>query len=174
MIVLLNGAFGIGKTSVARVLVTRLPDAMLYDPEIIGIILQRALRMFGRNVPDFQDLRLWRRLTIAALRVMRLFRKNVIVPMAFSDAKFLQEIRRGISRFEPQQLHFCLIAPVEIVHERLRTRAPTGGWEFRRAAECCAVHRDEIFAIHVDAANHTVEEVADEILRQLTAGTPSR
>src|SRR5687767_2126468 len=66
LILLLNGAFGIGKTSVARRLVARLPRAVLYDPEIIGIALQRAARIVGWNVPDFQDLRLWRRLTITA------------------------------------------------------------------------------------------------------------
>ena len=168
MIVLLNGAFGIGKTSVARLLVRRLPDAVLYDPELVGIALQRTLRIFGREVPDFQELRTWRRLTVASLRVMRLVRTNVIVPMAFSDAQLLQEIRRGIDRFEPRQLHFCLVAPVEVVHERLRSRASAGAWEFRRAAECCDVHRDERFATHIDAAQHTIDEVADEILRKMT------
>lgn len=169
VIVLLNGAFGIGKTSVARELVTRLPGAVLYDPEIIGIILQRIARVFGRDVPDFQDLRSWRRLTVIALRVTRLFRKTVIVPMAFSDTHPLQEIRAGIDRFEPHQVHFCLIAPVEIVQQRLRTRRSAGAWEFRRAAECCAVHREAIFATHVDAGDRTVREVADEIVRLLGA-----
>ena len=89
MILLVNGAFGIGKTSVARVLVARLPRAVLYDPEPVGIALQRIARLFGRNVEDFQDLRPWRRLTIAALRVVRLCFRNVVVPMAFSNAGYL-------------------------------------------------------------------------------------
>ena len=50
MILLLNGAFGIGKTTVARVLVARMPNALLFDPEMIGLILQRGLRLFGRTV----------------------------------------------------------------------------------------------------------------------------
>jgi len=35
MIILLNGSFAVGKTTIAELLVQRLYHAMLYDPEII-------------------------------------------------------------------------------------------------------------------------------------------
>ena len=171
MILLLNGAFGIGKTSVARIVVSRLPRAVLYDPELIGIALQRLARAAGRDIPDFQDLRLWRRLTVAALRVVRLFRRNVVVPMAFSDAGYLQEIRAGIRRFESRQFHVCLVAPIEVVRQRLQNRQvdpADAAWQDRRAAECCAVHQGAAFATQVDA-DRDVNEIADEILRMVTA-----
>jgi predicted kinase len=170
VILLLNGAFGIGKTSVARVLVSRLPRAVLYDPEILGIALQRAARLAGIKVADFQDLRLWRRLTVIALRVVRMFWPNVIVPMAFSNAAYLQEIRAGISRFESRQLHFCLVAPIEVVRHRLqnrRLRASDAAWQDRRAAECCDVHGQDVFATQIHAAERTVVEIADEIIGRL-------
>ena len=166
MIVLVNGAFGIGKTTVARALVARLPRAVLYDPELIGIALQRLLRLTGRTVGDFQDLRVWRKLTIAAIRVMRLFSANVVVPMAFSNEEYLQEIRRGLQRFEPHVLHFCLVAPIAVVEERLRRRGVPerhAQWLFRRASECCVAHRSGEFAMHVDAANRTAQEIANTI-----------
>jgi len=43
MILFINGPFGVGKTSATRVLVEETPDAMLYDPEVIGSILRRVL-----------------------------------------------------------------------------------------------------------------------------------
>ena len=169
MILLLNGAFGIGKTTVARALVRRLPRAVLYDPEIIGIVLQRAARLMGRKVEDFQDLRLWRRLTIVALRLVRLAWPNVIVPMAFSNPAYLQEIRAGIARFEPEHVHFCLVAPLDVVHKRLGTRRladDDAAWQYRRAAECCAVHHDPAFAIQVNAADRGVDAIADDIVNR--------
>jgi chloramphenicol 3-O-phosphotransferase len=168
VILLLNGAFGAGKTTVARLMVARAARAVLFDPEPIGVVLQRAARLAGRDVGDFQDLRLWRRLTILGLRVTRRFWPNVIVPMAFSDAAHLQEIRAALERFEPRVLHFCLVAPVEVVHARLRHRGhhpSTHPWEYRRAAECCLVHGGDAFATHVDAADRTPEEIAGELLR---------
>jgi hypothetical protein len=170
LIVLLNGAFGIGKTTVARTLVPRLPRCVLFDPEPIGILLQRLARMAGRNVDDFQDLRLWRRLTIATLRLLRLFSPNIVVPMAFSNPVYLDEILIALRRFEPTLHHFCLIAPLAVVHARQRERRPRGedaAWQLRRAAECCAVHPQPQFAVHIDAGARTPEEIAEEILAAL-------
>ncbi len=150
----LNGAFGIGKTTVARALVKRLPRAVLFDPEPIGVLLQRF-----RRVDDFQDLRAWRLLTILGIRIARMFAKNVIVPMAFSNPAYLREIRDGVG----ESLHVCLVAPFEVVRERLRRRgADAGEWELRRARECCDLHGDARFAIQIDAqreAGAIVEEV---------------
>jgi broad-specificity NMP kinase len=36
MILFINGPFGVGKTSVARVLVQKMPHSMLDDPEVVG------------------------------------------------------------------------------------------------------------------------------------------
>jgi chloramphenicol 3-O-phosphotransferase len=162
MILFVNGAFGIGKTSVARALVRRLPRAVLYDPELLGMALQRVT-----GAGDFQDLRPWRRMTIAALRLARLGFRNVVVPMAFSNAEYLDEIRAGVARFEPHVVHVCLVAPLEVVHARLRGRGADrqkNAWEYRRAEECCAVHAGAAFATHVDA-QRDVDAIADEILR---------
>ncbi|HEX2123255.1 MAG TPA: AAA family ATPase [Thermoanaerobaculia bacterium] len=169
MILLLNGAFGIGKTTVARSLVARLPRAVLFDPELIGVALQRTARLAGRRVDDFQDLPSWRWLTVAGLRATRLVFPNVVVPMAFSNAACLEEIRRGLARFEPQVSHFCLVAPAELVHERLRRRGGAGEWEYRRASECCLAHQRAEFAIQISADGRRPEEIADELLRALPA-----
>ena len=158
MILLLNGAFGIGKTTVARLLVARMERAMLFDPEWIGIALQRVTR-----VEDFQDLRLWRWLTIAGLRIARVFRRNVIVPMAISNPDYLDEIRNAL---KPRVVHVCLVAPVDEVHARLRQRGDAGEWEFRRASECCTVHGGAEFAAQIDA-RRAPTEIADELLRLL-------
>ena len=163
MILLLNGSFGIGKTTVARALATRLPRAVVLDPELIGMVLQRLTR-----AADFQDLRLWRRLTIVALRVVRVFRRNVIVPMAISDVAILEEIRRGLGK---DVMHVCLVAPIAAVRERLRRRGKDAGeWELRRAAECCVAHQRTEFAMQIDA-NRPVSEIVDEIYR--SASVPS-
>ena len=168
MIVFVNGAFGIGKTTVARELVARLPRAVLFDPELAGILLQRVLRMVGRSVDDFQDLALWRRLTIIQIRVARMLWPNVVVPMAFSNAAYLHEIRSAVGRFEPNVLHFCLVAPLDIVKERLTGRGATNAsdaaWQYRRAAECCALHTRDEFAPHVDAADREPADIAEELI----------
>jgi hypothetical protein len=167
VIILLNGAFGIGKTTVARVLVSRLRRAVLFDPEIIGIALQRTLRLGGRTVDDFQDLPLWRRLTVAGLRATRIAFPNVVVPIAISNPSYLEEIRSGITRFDAEVSHYCLRAPIGVVHERLRLRGERAGWCYERAVECCELHASSAFETHIDAAGRSAEVIAEDILASL-------
>ena len=168
MIVLLNGSFGVGKTTVARAVVRQMPHTLLFDPEWIGIPLQRIARLFGRTVDDFQDLRIWRRLTVFGLRIARRFRPNIVVPMAFSNASYLQEIRDGIRSFDERVVHFCLIAPLDVVRARLRQRGATEAnapWAYRRALECCAAHGSREFAEQIPTADRDPAEIAGEVIR---------
>jgi hypothetical protein len=178
MVILLNGAFGIGKTTVARLVSKRLPRCALFDPELPGIVLQRAFRLAGRPVDDFQDLALWRRLVVLGVRATTTVRRNVVVPMAFSNLSYLEEIKAGIEQFESRVLHFCLVAPLEVVHERLRLRGFAGGdcdrnWQLRRAAECCAVHADPIFGERLSTLGLTAGQVADRLLARIRLETAS-
>jgi hypothetical protein len=170
VIIFLNGAFGIGKTAVARALNRRLPRSVLFDPEMIGGPLQLSARLFGREVDDFQDLPSWRRLTIVGLRAARAVSPVVIVPMAFSDPGYLQEVRIGAERFDPSVHHFCLVAPLDVVHQRLQARGALPGshkWEYRRAAECCVAHRDDRFRHHIDATAGDPDQLAAQIANLL-------
>ena len=173
LILLLNGAFGVGKTTVARAVVSRIPGALLFDPEIAGIGLQRLTRLVGRSKDDFQDFAAWRKLTITGLRVARYQWTSIIVPMAISNTSYLDELRDGIGQFEPRVLHYCLVAPKEIVHSRLKLRGSNPvqhSWQFRRASECCDAHTSAAFAEHVDATNRTPDEIASALVTVISSG----
>jgi hypothetical protein len=167
MIILLNGAFGIGKTAVARALVARLPRSILFDPEKIGGSLQLAARLIGREVDDFQNLHSWRTLTIVGLRAARSLSHTLIVPMAFSELPYLNEVRAGAEKFDRSVYHFCLVAPLTVVQQRLQSRGAdpvSNAWEYRRAAECCSAHEDDRFSYHIDAVSGTPAELAAQIV----------
>ncbi|HUR82540.1 MAG TPA: AAA family ATPase [Thermoanaerobaculia bacterium] len=160
VILFLNGAFGIGKTTVSRALAKRLPRAVVFDPEPLGILLQRI-----RRVDDFQDLRAWRRLTIVGIRLAHIFAKHVIVPMAFSNPAYLREIRDGVG----ESKHVCLVASEEVVLARLRARGVDAGeWVMRRALECCAAHR-ELAPAETIPAGGAPAEIVEELLLRLRA-----
>jgi adenylylsulfate kinase-like enzyme len=54
MIVWLNGTFGAGKTTTAPEVVTRLPEARIFDPEHVGFLLRQVL---PEPPGDFQHTR---------------------------------------------------------------------------------------------------------------------
>lgn len=105
MIIFLNGPFGVGKTSVARVARSCLPGTLVFDPEPIGVVLQRAtaiLSPYGNLVDDFQDLPLWRTLSVVGLRLARVTATHLIVPMTFSSVQYFKEIVDRTAQFEPR------------------------------------------------------------------------
>jgi deoxyadenosine/deoxycytidine kinase len=59
MIIMINGAFGSGKTSAANMLHPLIPNSMIYDPEEIGLMLRKIviedIRLEEERTDDFQD-----------------------------------------------------------------------------------------------------------------------
>ena len=171
MYVLLNGAFGIGKTAVARELRRLNPGFAIFDPEWVGLVL---MRFPGYARSDFQHLAAWRRLSVLGARMFGAVRKTVIIPMAFSDRQYLEEVRSGLASSGRPVLHFCLTAPLEVVQARLALRGepaddPRWAWAHRRAAECCLAHESDDFAVHVVAAELSPTAIAVHLLREIEA-----
>jgi|GEM_PF-2678178 len=152
MFVLLNGSFGIGKTTVAAALVTRLEDAAIYDPERVGYVLRRTPAwLLGRaqQPSDYQDLPLWRTLIARGARHSHRRVTTVIVPMAFTNLLYFESLATSLAR-DGEVLRFCLVAPLELVLERLARRAASEQrllteFEARRSAECVRAHRDPAY-----------------------------
>jgi predicted kinase len=165
MFVLINGAFGIGKSTVARELRSLLPGSVIFDPEWIGLALQRTL---GSKVSDFQDLASWRRMTVLGARCVVAFRCPVIIPMAFSNREYLDEVRLGLAKSGRPVRHFCLTASIEVVRERLKARGEPMGdsvwsWVHRRAAECCVAHQSPVFGTHIPTDKRSPAMIAFEL-----------
>jgi hypothetical protein len=79
VIIWINGGFGAGKTTLARELHRRLPDAVVYNPEDVGLMLWKWVRPNG----DFQHLPSWWELVVAtALSLRRHHADTLIVPMS--------------------------------------------------------------------------------------------
>jgi len=165
MVVFINGSFGIGKTTVARLLAAQLHRGAVFDPEPLGLVLMHLGAIGAPRKDDFQDLVAWRWLGTRAIRLARGFRSNVVVPMAFTNLAYLGEFLSYLRDRGVPTLHFCLTAPHSVVLERLHARQrgwPTP-WQLRRSAECCAAHQAREFAEHVPTADRTAREVANDI-----------
>ena len=73
-VVLINGSFGVGKTSVARDLRRRISGSVIYDPEWTGWAIQRLpswVYLSGDDTDDFQDVNLWRSSVVAGIELVR-------------------------------------------------------------------------------------------------------
>jgi hypothetical protein len=165
MVVVINGSFGIGKTTVAELLSSQLVQSTVFNPEPLGLAiatLAKVVPLKHRTV-DFQDLMLWRRATVRSIRALTRIRRTVIVPMAFSNAAYLNEMVTPLRRCGIHTGHFCLTAPIQVVLQRLQVREGHRGpsaWQLRRSEECCVAHQGSEFAEHVPAAERSAADLA--------------
>jgi dephospho-CoA kinase len=172
MVIFINGSFGIGKTTVARLLSEQLDNSVVFDPEPVGVAFSHLALLvpLRQRTDDFQDLVSWRRISIRAIRIALRFRKTVIVPMTFSNAAYLGEFLSHFRSHGVPALHFCLTAPHRIVLGRLRGREGHRGptqWQLRRSAECCDAHSAAEFAEHLATADHSALDLADQIVERI-------
>lgn len=149
----LNGPFGVGKTTVARLLSNR----RLVDPERIGFVMRRT---FWRG-RDYQDVALWRRLVVR--QVTRAARRGaIVVPMTVVRRDVLDEV---IGRVPGVRL-VALTAPRDALVARIGadTLDPLANrWRLEQVDRCLAAFDDPAFGEHVDATRPP-EAIAEELV----------
>ena len=179
MIILINGSFGIGKSTVARLLRRRVPRSLVYNPEWAGSILMRLprwVKLRGAGTDDFQDIDLWRMSVITGVRLFQAVTTGaVIVPMAFSRREYFDEVVAGLKSLDSDVRVFCLRADMGTILERLEARSRHGradavAWSARKARACVASHEDEHFGEPVNTVQASASQVAKAILQRLGAG----
>ena len=173
VIIWINGGFGAGKTTLAQELHRRLPEAVVYDPEDVGIMLWRWMRPND----DFQHLPSWRELVVAtALSLRRHHADMLIVPMSLIRDNYRAEILGGLADAGEELLHVFLEADAGVLRERLNARAPipdnpgnpeARGFGLRYAdAAVAAAARQPAGTLMLRSDRLTPAELADEVLAE--------
>lgn len=171
MILMINGAFGVGKTTVATKLLEDLDSFMLFDPEEIGFMLRQVIpdeiKTFDERTDDFQDLKMWRSLTVAvAEQLQKTYGKNLIVPMTIFNKDYFQYIINGFKRIDEKTYHFCLTAKEETIHQRLLQRGETeGNWCFQQTEKCLVAFEGTSFEKFISTDELSIEEIV-KIIRK--------
>ncbi|MFF2901535.1 NUDIX domain-containing protein [Streptomyces sp. NPDC057966] len=124
MIVWINGAFGVGKTSAARELIDLIPNSTFYDPELIGAELRQMLPQKRlAEVTDFQDLPIWRRLVVdTAAALLAEVSGVLVVPMTLLRQEYRDEIFGGLASRRIAVRHVLLSSEETILRKRIADR----------------------------------------------------
>jgi AAA domain-containing protein len=171
VIIWINGEFGAGKTTLAEELHRRLPDALVYDPEDVGLMLWKWMPPNG----DFQHLPSWRDLVVAtALSLRRHHADTLIVPMSLIRDAYRAEILGGLADAGQEVLHVFLEVDANVLLERLNARATRPGRDWDQAAHesgmtgvdemVAAAARQPVGTLMLRSDKLTPAELADQVL----------
>jgi gluconate kinase len=171
VIIWINGGFGAGKTTLAEELHRRLPDAVSYNPEDVGIMLWKWMRPNG----DFQHLPSWRELVVAtALSLRRHHAETLIVPMSLIRDAYRTEILGGLADAGEEVLHVFLEVDAGALRERLNARVTQRGKDWDQVASefgmtgvneiVAAAARQPVGTLMLRSDRLTPAELAGEVL----------
>lgn len=164
MIVWLNGPFGAGKTTVAAALREALPGSAGFDPELVGWALGRMVRVPSG---DYQDLRSWRRLTVAIVSALDRVRPGpLVVPMALLREPSTSEVLGGLRARGHDLRHVLLdVTGEELGHRLGRGDGAAGAWRRAHVAEYERerARLSELADVVLDTTGSTPREVAASV-----------
>jgi hypothetical protein len=177
VIIWINDGFGAGKTTLAEELHRRLPDAVVYNPEDVGLMLWKWMPPGG----DFQHLPSWRELVVAtALTLRRHHAATLIVPMSLVRDAYRAEILGGLTGAGEEVLHVFLAADAGVLRERLNARVTVPGRDWEPGAlklgmtgideMVAAAARQPTGTLMLRSDQLTPSELADEVLGAVGGG----
>ena len=170
MIIFINGAFGVGKTTLAELLVERIENGLLFDAEEVGVCLSHIVRPIV-TFDDFQDLPMWRTLTVeTAKQLKQTYKRTLIMPMTVWHQPYFEEVMGGLRQHEERLYHFCLTASAETIAARLRQRnylPETHAFCYEHIEPCVSAFKSPLFAVQLDTEKKSPEELAKEILEHI-------
>ncbi len=167
----LDGCFGAGKTTTARLLLQRRPELLLLDPELIGSLLWQVDPSLRAR--DFRGLRLWRRLVVEHVTaVLEELGRPLVVPMSVFEDGHAGELVGELHRRDVVVHHVRLVVDEEELRRRISAQrmsddeaTDVGTREFRLGQLPAGLAARTGSPLQV--AGRSPDEVADEVLGML-------
>jgi predicted kinase len=177
MIVWLNGNFGAGKTTTARLLQAALP-ARVFDSEHIGYLLRPIIG----DIPctDFKEWAPWRGLTIETARqVLDFTGGTLVIPQSVLQRDYWTELMDGFAEHSIPVQAFTLHADRDVFEARVAadTDEPTARqWrlDHRDAYETALTEWMHAATTVVDTTDRTPDQAAAHIRALVEAANRER
>lgn len=162
MIIWLSGAYGVGKSTVARALATTLPNALIFDAEEVG----NAVRENYPNYPFgyiYEDYPLWGEFCPMLLKdIHETFHKNILVPMTLLRHYSYGIIEKLNTASIPTEL-LILEGSRQTIHDRIISRGEDEDCWCMENMDLARAGCSALPGIHIQTDGRTPEEIVAEI-----------
>src|SRR5690606_35212801 len=173
MIIMINGAVGSGKTSVAYMLQPMLEKSIIFDPEEIGCMLKRIIpdhvRLKEEQTGDYQDMELWGILTVKTAREMiERYNTDLIIPTTIYKPEIFEFIVKELKAIDPELYHFCLEASESTIYQRLKKRGDElNEWTYTQTLKCTEAFKHHRFEQFIQTDDKSPDDIVSVIMNQL-------
>ena len=173
MIIWIDEAYGVGKSTLAEKLHELLPNSFIFDAENVGNAVRDNMPRSIYYGETFEEYPLWFHVCNELLTELNdQFDGVILVPMTLmrqeSFARFAEPLRgQGI-----EIVHVLLESSREIIHDRILERGESEDcWCMRHIDECLSAQQQFEDVIRVQSIDQTADELAKEIVERLQIST---
>ena len=172
MVLWINGAVGVGKTSVAEQICRIVSPSHLYDPEQVGYFLWDNFPPEMSRRGDFQHIPLWRQFNRQILQYLsETYHGLIVAPMTLWQRAYHDEIVGELGRTGVRIQSVILTASGQTILDRLAQRGEgADSWAARHIDRCLRAFEDSIPGERIDTEGRSVGEIAEDIVQRI--GTP--
>lgn len=165
MIYWLNGAYGVGKTTVAKALLPLLRNAHIYDPEFIGDGIRD-------NYPEslfcetYEEYPIWLETNYRLLKDLQIrYDGDIIALMTLLRESSCGAIIQRLRDDGVPVKYIYLDADEATLRHRLIDlgREKPDSWCVRHILVCLAAQERDVHAVHINTVDRTPEEIAAQI-----------
>ena len=165
MIYWLNGAYGVGKSTVAEALRPLLRNAHIFDPELVG----NGVR---DNYPEalfretFEEYPVWLEANYRLLKdLYERYEGDIIAPMTLlREGSYAAILQRLSDDGVPVRYVFLDADEATLKHRMIDTgRELPDSWCVRHIPDCLAAQVRDTHAVHIGTVGRTPDEIAHEI-----------
>ncbi|WP_414052477.1 tunicamycin resistance protein [Macrococcus animalis] len=162
-IIWLNGAFGVGKTTIAELLQQKIDNSIIFDPELTGSMLNKIYPIEIKQY-DFQYYLEWRSINNLILnKLIKSTNKTIIIPMTILNIDYYFEITNGIPNDYIQP--YLLIANESTLKNRLNKRMENDTWPYEQIAKYVTVYKDFEFGAKINTDDNSIDSILNYILK---------
>lgn len=167
MVVWINGAYGVGKSTLAKKLHERKAHSFIFDAEAVGNAVRDNLPKELYSGAVFEAYPLWFVFCTELLRnISAGFDGDIFVPMTLVCKGSFERIAKPLAESGVAVKHILLVSTHEIVHDRILARGEDEDcWCMENIDLCLKNQREFDGVIRIESTGKTVDELADEVLR---------
>lgn len=166
MIIWINGAYGVGKSTLAEALKEKNKDLLIFDAEEVG----NAVRENYPNCPYgyiFEDYPLWGEFCFKLLQDIHTnFKKDIVVPMTLVREKSY-EIIENLRKAGIDTRLITLDGSYETIHDRILARGEEEGCWCMENIELSCTATKAFPGLHINTDNKEVNEVLETVLESI-------
>ena len=165
MIYWLNGAYGVGKTTVAKALQPLLRNAHIFDPEMVGDGIRD-------NYPDslfcetYEEYPIWLETNYTLLKdLYKRYEGDIIAPMTLlQESSYTAIIGRLLGDGIPARYIYLDADEATLKHRMIDSgREKPDSWCVRHIPACLAAQAADAHAVHIETVGRVPEDIAREI-----------